>query len=202
MNRLYCHWYRTIATCRHRHNKEARQRTYIVFLHLGKRICRKMFCFLHTISKQRLETVKAHLLQNGSPVEFTATLDVFQPTLCRLPIVSRWYSSSLTILSPMSFCSPAVYQTTSVTISSFFLRPPRSDKSGCNSTSRFVRWPFQGVPWRIPPSAGRGSIFLPKVLITKPRSDLCWVCKRNTTTIMRAVNRPEEKSEVRTTAVK
>ena len=35
------------------------------FLHFGKRICRKMFCFLHTISKQRPETVKAHLLQNG-----------------------------------------------------------------------------------------------------------------------------------------
>ena len=41
--------------------------------------------------------------------------------------------------------------------------------------------------------------FLPNVLITKPWSDLCWVCQRNTTTIMQAVNRPEEeKSEVST----
>ena len=37
----------------------------------------------------------------------------------------------------------------------------------------------------------------PHVVVTKPMSDLCWTCQKNSTMIMRAHNRPvEEKSEV------
>ena len=37
----------------------------------------------------------------------------------------------------------------------------------------------------------------PHVVITKPMSDLCWTCQKNSTMIMRAHNQPvEEKSEV------
>ena len=37
---------------------------------------------------------------------------------------------------------------------------------------------------------------LPHVVVMKPMSDLCWVCQLNSTAIMRAANRPEEKSIV------
>ena len=38
---------------------------------------------------------------------------------------------------------------------------------------------------------------LPHVIITKPRSDLCWVCQQNSMAIMKSMNRrPEEKSKV------
>ncbi len=33
---------------------------------------------------------------------------------------------------------------------------------------------------------------LPNVLVMKPMSDLCWICQKNSTAIMRAVNKPEE----------
>ena len=37
----------------------------------------------------------------------------------------------------------------------------------------------------------------PQVVVTKPMSDLCWTCQKNSTIIMRAHNRPvEEKTEV------
>ena len=37
----------------------------------------------------------------------------------------------------------------------------------------------------------------PQVVVTRPLSDLCWMCQQNSTLIMRAHNRPvEEKSEV------
>ena len=49
---------------------------------------------------------------------------------------------------------------------------------------------FCSIWWRV----------VPQVIITKPMSDLCWICQQNSTAIMRAVNQPEEqKSEVRTT---
>ena len=38
---------------------------------------------------------------------------------------------------------------------------------------------------------------LPHVVVTKPQSDLCWVCQQNSTAIMRSMNKPpEEKSKV------
>jgi len=38
----------------------------------------------------------------------------------------------------------------------------------------------------------------PYVTVMKPLSDLCWVCQKNRTAIMRAANTPEEeKSEVK-----
>ena len=37
----------------------------------------------------------------------------------------------------------------------------------------------------------------PQVVVTRPMTDLCWVCQQNSTLIMQAHNRPvEEKSEV------
>ena len=38
---------------------------------------------------------------------------------------------------------------------------------------------------------------VPHIIVTKPMSDLCWICQSNSTAIMRAANHPEEdKSEV------
>ena len=40
---------------------------------------------------------------------------------------------------------------------------------------------------------------IPRIVVMKPMTDLCWVCQQNSTAIMRAVNRPDsEKSEVGT----
>ncbi len=39
--------------------------------------------------------------------------------------------------------------------------------------------------------------FVPLIVVTKPASDLCWVCQQNSTLIMRSANKSEEeKSEV------
>ena len=36
----------------------------------------------------------------------------------------------------------------------------------------------------------------PQVVVSKPMSDLCWTCQKNSSLIMRAHNRPVEKTEV------
>ena len=41
-------------------------------------------------------------------------------------------------------------------------------------------------------AAGRPPYVIPYVVIGKPMSDLCWVCQRNNSHILRAVNVPEE----------
>ena len=38
---------------------------------------------------------------------------------------------------------------------------------------------------------------VPYIVVSKPRSDLCWVCHQNTTAIMKLANKPdEEKAKV------
>ena len=37
---------------------------------------------------------------------------------------------------------------------------------------------------------------LPRVVVMKPMSDLCWICQQNSTAIAKSANRPEEKSLV------
>ena len=181
---------------------EARQRTYSVFLHLGKRICRKMFCFLHTICKQRLETVKAHLLQNG----FTSRV---HGNARRLPV----HTLSLADLQQMVQFISNYSEAHAILLSGRVPGYKRDDLEllPASTTKRQIWMQFNESLHSLA-TPGRTVTyttfyrtwkhFLPNVLITKPRSDLCWVCQRNTTTIIRAINRLEEKSQVRTTAVK
>ena len=37
---------------------------------------------------------------------------------------------------------------------------------------------------------------LPHVVVMKPMSDLCWLCQRNSTAIMRSANRPDEEKSM------
>lgn len=55
----------TVHSSRHRHAPANRQRTYVFFWHGGKRVCKKMFLFLHTISKKRLENLQESFRENG-----------------------------------------------------------------------------------------------------------------------------------------
>ena len=115
---------------RHRRNTEEQQRSYSEFLHLGKRVCRKMFRFLHCIFTSGSATSRRICSRTGSPVQYTATLDVCQPMPCHLVIDSRWCSLYPTTPRPMPFSSPAVYPDINVTMSSLCLCPPRSDMYG------------------------------------------------------------------------
>ena len=60
-------------------------------------------------------------------------------------------------------------------------------QAAASSSMRAVAYPTFTQLWRQ---------LLPNVVVMKPMSDLCWVCQQNSTAIMRAANRPEEKSTV------
>ena len=38
--------------------------------------------------------------------------------------------------------------------------------------------------------------YLPNIIITKPASDLCWICQQNSTKIMRCANKSEEEKSM------
>ena len=55
----------TVHTTKDRHRPETGQKLYRIFWHGGRRICKKTFLFLHTISEKRLRNLQQSLGENG-----------------------------------------------------------------------------------------------------------------------------------------
>ena len=156
-----------------------------------------MFCSLHSMSSKRLKNIKASYVENGlaprrhgntrrmpaKSLSFsdnqrvvTFIVNYAETHAILLPGHIPGYKRDDIQLLPASTTKRAVWMSYTASLES---QPHRSV-----TYSTFCRL------WKL---------FLPQVVITQPRSDLCWVCQKNTTAIMRAVNRPEEeKSEVST----
>ena len=66
----------TVHSSKHRHSPSSRQRAYMLFWHGGRRVCKKMFLFLHTISEKRLRNLQANTISFADTqrvVEFLQT---------------------------------------------------------------------------------------------------------------------------------
>ena len=55
----------TVHSTEHRHTLSNRQRSYMMYWHGGKRVCRKTCLFLHTMSDKRLHNLQESLRENG-----------------------------------------------------------------------------------------------------------------------------------------
>ena len=104
-----------------------------------------------------------------------------------------WSGSSSSTLKTTPSCSPGGYLARRQMICSCFHHRRRSARCGRHTIMPFHR--VQGKQSATPSSAPWRQL-TPQVLVMCPMSDLCWVCQQNSTLIMLAHNRPEEKSEV------
>ena len=55
----------SVNSTKHRHPAASRQRPYMLFWHGGRRVCKKTFLFLHTISDKRLRNLQESWRENG-----------------------------------------------------------------------------------------------------------------------------------------
>ena len=184
----------------HRHLSEGRQRVYTLYWHSGYRVCRTTFMFLHTISEKRLKNLKSSLLSHGltprnhgnlkrlpaNTINFVDTQVVVQflityaeANAILLPGRIPGYKRSDLQLLPSSTTKRKVWLLYSHSLQSLPVTHHRvAYTTFCEMWQRM----------------------LPHIMVTKPMSDLCWVCQKNSVAIMRAVNQPEEqKSEVKIT---
>ena len=190
-------------TCRGRHAGDGRQNTYSFYFHRSERVCHKTFCFLHSMSAKRLKNVKRSYVEHG----LTPRRD---GNSSRMPATSLSFSDNQRVVSFI-----INYAETHAILLPGRIPGYKQDDIQLlpASTTKRAVWVLYTASLQSRPSADRSvaystfcrlwQLFLPRVVITKPRSDLCWVCQKNTTAIMRAVNQPEEeKSEVSTSFTK
>ena len=171
-----------------------RTRTATLFRFGGHRICQKMFLFLHAMSNTRFEAIKWSWRENGLRPRVRATVHPHNTTkLSDIKNVVRFilqYAEDIAILLPGRI-----------------LGYKRDDLQLLpSSTTKREVWEMYHQSALATPDvkAVCYSLFCdlwnqltPHVVVTRPMSDLCWICQKNSNLIMRAHNRPiEEKTTV------
>ena len=169
-----------------------RRRTFSKFQFGGHRVCKKTFCFLHNISFGKFHAIKSSWLENGlRPRERKHVTPHNVTNLSDIQYVVRFilnYSEDNAILLPGRV--PGYKRDdiqllpTSVTKREVWnLYSTAASQQGSHAVSYclFCRL------WKQ---------LTPQVVVSKPRSDLCWTCQKNSTLIMRSHNKPVEEKTV------
>lgn len=177
------------------HPPKARERMRSSYLHQGKPVCKKVFCFLHMIGETRLKNlvksyradgvaarrhgntrrVPHHALSINS-TEFVVrfVLNYSEQNGLLLPGRVPGYSRSDVKLLPSSISKRGIWRV-------YQAAALEDDSVHTVAYSTFCRL------WRT---------LLPSVLIMRPMTDLCWQCQQNSTAILRSANLSDsEKSD-------
>ena len=171
-----------------------RSHTATLFCFGGHRICHKVFLFLHAMSHQRFKSIKKTWRENGLCPRVRSKVVPHNTTkLSDIQNVVRFilqYAEDNAILLPGRI--PGYKR------DDLQLLPSSTTKRQVWETyhqSSLAAPDVQGVCYSL--FCDLWNQLTPQVAVTRPMSDLCWVCQQNSNLIMRAHNRPvEEKSEV------
>ena len=188
----------SVHSTKHRHTPTNRQRTYVHFFHGGRRVCKKMFLFLHTISDKRFRNLQDSWRENGltprrhgNTRRLPANTVNFADTQKAVEFLHT-YAEANAILLPGRIPG---YKRTDVQLLPSSTTKRQVWQQYCSSLHDLSNTHHQ-VAYSTFCSIWRHVV--PQIMVTKPMSDLCWICQSNSMAILRAANLPEEqKSEVR-----
>ena len=180
----------SVVSTVNRHAEREREKSHKSFTHQGKPICNKMFRFLHGIGEKRLKSFE----ENGitprihsnvkrrlkHALSYTSTQFVVrfifnyaEQHALLLPGRIPGYRRSDIQLLPSSVSKRSIWKVYQAA-------------AQAESTIHPVAYSTFCYLWRK---------LTPSIIIMKPRSDLCWKCHQNSTSIIRTANQPEaEKS--------
>ena len=150
----------------------------------------------------------------------TKTPNVFHTTPCHMRPRSMCWRSLKTMRRPMQFCCQEGFLDINVMTSSCYHQAPQKRHVTCvpsvlnygltcTLTLKAVWLEYNMACQESNRQPAAYTTFtalwrqlIPTIMVMKPMSDLCWVCQKNSTAIMRAANKPDTaKSDVRHTQI-
>ena len=160
----------------------ARQRSYSHFYHNGKKVCRQFFLFVNKIGKDRFDGLKKHYCANGLVIRKKRSGGVNQP---RFPFSSRQafftfiknYAEANAVSLPGRYPGFKDFKVNLLPSSTTRLIVYDAYKEAMQAADL---QPFSFTTFR-----RHWQQLTPYILISKPASDLCFVCQQNNTFIMR-----------------
>ena len=173
---------------------EGRRRTISYYQFGGHPVCKNTFCFLHNIGISKLNAIKASWLKNGlRPRERKHTTPHNTTKLSDIKLVVRYilnYAEDHAILLPgrvPGFKRDNIQLLLSSVTKREVWVAYHEATTQCEGVA-VVCYSLFCQLWRQ---------LTPQIVMSKPMSDLCWTCQKNSSLIMQAHNRPvEEKTEV------
>ena len=182
-------------TCKNRNKSGERQKLYTSHFHCGQAICRKMFMFIHGVSKKRLYNIASSFHKHGIaprvhgktkhlPVNTLSLQSVEHVVRFLLNYVEKHglllpgripgYSRSDIKLLPSSTSKRSIWKL-------YFESTQEEPSLHAVAYSTFCKlWQFQ----------------LRQIKLMKPITDLCWTCQQNSSALLKCANSPEkQKSE-------
>ena len=185
----------TTTSGKNRNKSGERQKLYTSHFHCGQAICRKMFMFIHGVSKKRLYNIACSFHKHGIaprvhgntkhlPVNTLSLQSVDNVVRFLLNYVEKHglllpgripgYSRSDIKLLPSSTSKRSIWKL-------YFDSTQEEPSLHAVAYSTFCKlWQFQ----------------LPQIKLMKPITDLCWTCQQNSSALLKCANSPEkQKSE-------
>ena len=187
--RALCH--RDPLTQKNKARHSERKRTCTSYHFQGYHVCRDTFVFLHTISIARLKALKQHWMENRMcPRGRAKVLPHNTAKLSDIKNVVLQYAEDRAILLPGRI--PGYKRDDLQLLPSSTTKRKVWKLYHCTASAvvdtKAVGYPLFCTFWRK---------LTPHVVVTRPTSDLCWVCQQNSNMILQFNHRPmEEKSEV------
>lgn len=179
-----------IRSITQRHSPQERQRQLVMFLHQHHRVCQKMFHFLHAVGKKRMEALRQHYRAYGIAPRVHGNSGRSPHNTFTLSEVKNATNFIINFTEANGVILPG--------------RVPGYKRSDLqllpSSTTKRQVWLQYSQASRLSSIRAAGySAFctiwrklLPQVLITKPLTDLCAVCHRNSSLLVKSSNCPEE----------
>ena len=180
---------------KHHHRLKMRERNSTAFYHRGYRVCRKTFMFLHKIGKSRLQDLRDNYLTHGLVPRLHGHTGRVAPNALVLDEVQAIITFVLQYAETNAILLPG--------------RIPGYKRDDLqilpSSTTKKAVWLlFQDTAASLATRAVSYSTFcciwrqfLGHVIVSKPMTDLCATCQKNSAAIIRSINlSEEEKSEV------
>ena len=169
-------------------NKTKKHVSY--YMYHGNRVCRQTFCFVNTITEKKLKTLKAHFRDNGIvtrvhgntkrlPKNTTSTTEIEAVksfignyaivNAINLPGRVPGYKSDIVSLLPTGHNKQFVHQQYCL---------------ACETAkqSKVSYWVFRRIR----------SDFFPNVFATQSRTDLCFECQKNISSVLKSRNKDEK----------
>ena len=171
-------------------SEDAACQKYVVFYFQGKRICRKFFMFIHTLSQKKYRNIFEHYASNGTisrehgnlhkaphnRIPFDDVKDVISfieryAEVHAMPLPGRLpnYKSDKSLLLPSNSSKSEIYR--------HYVTAKQADGKP------HVSWAKFHILWRDT---------LPHIDTMKPASDLCFECQTNMRSIQESANMTEE----------
>ena len=126
----------SVHSTRYRHTPANRQRAYMTFWQSGRRVCKKTFLLLHTISEKRFRNLQQSFRENGLTPRChgnTRRLPANTIAFTDTQRVVEFLHTYAATLMPMLFCYQAEFLATSASTCSCC--PPALQRDRCGSST-------------------------------------------------------------------